>query len=296
MKRKFPTRNHWNAFRLIRFGALMLFAAMPAQGVPPQRPRAPLPSSGVLQAQKPAVLRMRVDDGKITATIVDSPMQDVLEDLAARTGVIFEVRSQENPLVSVHLSRVSLQEAIQRIATESNAIYVYGDNQAEQERIRLVRLFPRVDNSPQPGILYLGTGTITKTNDTADTPEQAMKILEESRNAEAKSRAVEILIDAGGDPSVKALTRAVSDPDAQIRASVIEGLAALNARDALPSILRRLRDPSPIVRRSAATAVALLGSARNIKDLEPLSEDKDAMVVAAAETAIRKLSASLTTE
>jgi hypothetical protein len=131
-----------------------------------------MPVSGMQQSQKPAVLSMRVDEGRITATIADSPLQNVLADLAARTGIIFEVRSQENPLVSVNLHRVSLQEAIQRIAPGSNTIYFYGKNQGDSDRITLVRLFPRTGTSPQPSILYLGTGAITKDNDAADSPLQ----------------------------------------------------------------------------------------------------------------------------
>ena len=146
----------------------MLFTAMPAQGTPFQLPKAPMPASGMQQSQQPAVLSMRVDEGRITATIVDSPLQNVLTDLAARTGIIFEVRSQENPLVSVILHRVSLQEAIQRMAPGSNTIYFYGNNQGDPDRITLVRLFPRSNTSPQPSILYLGTGAITKGNDIAE--------------------------------------------------------------------------------------------------------------------------------
>jgi hypothetical protein len=293
MTRNFPTRNHWRAFCLLRFGALVFFAAMPAQGAPPQRPQGRMPAAGTLQTVKPAVLNMRVDDGKISATIIDSPLQVALSELAARTGVVFEVRSHDNPLVSVRLNNVSLQEAIQRIAPGSNAIYLYGADRAEPERIMLVRLFPRVDTSIQPSILYLGTGAITKANDTADTPEQAMKVLAESQSTEAKIRAVEILVASRDDRAMNALIRAASDAASQVRASAIEGLASLDARDALPKILRSLRDSSPAVRRSAATAVALLGTAQNIKDLKPLSADRDAGVVAAAETAIRRLSASV---
>jgi hypothetical protein len=172
MKRHFPNRNHWRAYYLLRFGVLVLFTAMPAQGAPFQQPRSPMPVSGMQQLQKPAVLRMRVDEGMITATIVDSPLQNVLADLAARTGIIFEVRSQENPLVSVNLRRVSLLEAIQRIAPGNNTICLYGKNQSGSDRITLVRLFPRAGTSPQPSILYLGTGAITKGNDTTDSPLQ----------------------------------------------------------------------------------------------------------------------------
>ncbi|HTY64713.1 MAG TPA: HEAT repeat domain-containing protein [Acidobacteriota bacterium] len=289
----FPNKNHWRAFRLFRFGALVLFTAVPARGAFFQRPQFPVPPPAPQQPQKPALLRVRVDEGSITATIVDSKLQSVLEDLAARTGVIFEVRSQENPLVSVRLSRVPLQEAIQRIAPGYNAIYVYSQNPNEPDRIALVRLFPRTGNTPQPSIAYLGTGAITKDNDTADTSDQALKILEESQSVEVRSRAVETLIVAGDSRAINGLMKAISDPSPLIRVSVIEGLASLNVRDALPSILKSLKDSNPAVRRSAATAVALLGTARNIKDLKPLSEDRDGGVAAAAEAAIRRLSTSV---
>jgi hypothetical protein len=172
MKRNFPNRNHWRAYYLLRLGALVLFTALPAQGAPFQQPKAQMPVSGMPQSQKPAVLSMRVDEGRVTATIMDSPLQNVLADLAARTGIIFEVRSQENPLVSVNLHRVTLQEAIQRIAPASNTIYFYGKKQGASDRITLVRLFPRSGTSSQPSILYLGTGAITKSNYSADSPLQ----------------------------------------------------------------------------------------------------------------------------
>ena len=288
-----PNRNHRKASRFLRFAALVLLATIPAGGAFPQRRPSPTSAPAPKANQLPAVLSMRLEEGRITATIANSPLQTVLQEFADRTGIIFEVRSQENPLISVNLKEVSFTEAIERITPGFNTIYFYDNSQTTPERITMVQVFPRTDSGPQPSILYLGTGAITKTNDSIETTEQALKVLAEGKDVEVKERAIEILVNAKGEEAVKALIQATSDRSPEIRVAAIEGLAALNAHTALSSILRSLKDRHPAVRQSAATAVALLGTAQNLKELRPLSMDKDAGVAAAAETAIRKLSTSV---
>jgi hypothetical protein len=250
---------------------------------------APNPQGGT--GGKVVLLKMRVDEGRVTADITDAPLQQVLKELAERTGIVFEVRSQENPPVSIHLQHVLLPEAIQRIAAGSNAIFYYG-KAAESERITLVRIFSRMAPGPQPSLLYIGTGEITKTNYTVETPEQALQVLASTAGIEDKEIGIEILTKSKGEAAVKALMGCMSDPVPEIRVAAIEGLAAMGTQAALPAIVKRLKDEHPGVRQSATTAIALLGNAGYVKDLKPLSFDKDPGVAAAAEVAIRKLSAT----
>jgi len=281
--------NQSRTFCLTLLAVLVLSAPIPAQ-----RTRSP-----IAQKQRPvkpedsvpAVLTMRVDDDTITADISNSPLQKVLQELAERTGIIFEVRGEDNPRVSVHLYGVSFQEAIQRIASDSNTIFLYDKNRPE--RISLVRIFPRENSVQQPSIIYLGTGAVTKSNEDIDTPEQALMVLTEEEGSEARELAIEILSQTGGDEAIDALLKSVSDADPKIRIAAIEGLAALGARETLSGILKSLKDPHPGVRQSAITAVALLGDESNLDDLDPLRVDKDPGVAAAAETAIQRLSTSV---
>jgi len=272
---------------------LALLAVMPLSAA--QQQRRPAPTAGARQpsANLPAILSMRLEDGRVTATIANSPLQTVLKDFADRTGIIFEVRSQQNPAISVNLYGVSFEEAIERLTPGFNTIFFYDKNAAGSAGITLVQVFPRMDKELQPSIVYLGTGAVIKTNDSLENAEQALKALEESKDAEVKERAVEILVNAKSEEGIKALIKAVSDSDPAVRVAAIEGLAALNAHAALPDILKSLKDRHPAVRQSAATATALLGTAQNVKELRPLSSDKDAGVAAAAETAIRTLSTSV---
>jgi hypothetical protein len=235
------------------------------------------------------VLKLRVEEDKVTADISNTPMQTVLAELAERSGVIFEVRNLDNPFISIHVNRIPLQEFIQRITSGSNAIFNYAKG-ADPERITLVRLYPRMVQLQQPGIVYLGSGVVTKTNNAVETPEQALQAVTGNASLEDRELAIEILVKAKGDAAVKALIDCISDPAPEIRVAAIEGLSSMGVREALPGILKSLKDTHPGVRQSAVSAVAFLGNAGNIKDLKPLSLDKDPGIAAAAEIAIRKLS------
>jgi hypothetical protein len=238
-------------------------------------------------------MRVRLEEDQFTAEIRATPLQKVLHEVADRTGVIFEVQSQDNPLISISLYRVGMQEGLQRILAAQNSIFYFFEDAARQGRIEFVRVFPRGNQPEQPSLLYIGTGAVTKSgDDSVDTPEQALKVLAESRNLEARQKAVEVLGTTGGDVAVMALAAALLDSAPEIRAAAIEGLAGLNARAALPGIIQSLKDGHPGVRQSAITALALLGDSGNIKYLKPLSRDRDASVAAAAEVAIRQLSSA----
>lgn len=265
---------------------------MPQSSRPEQQTQGQGSQQPGTQPQNKGTIKMRVEEGMLTADVAESPMQDVLKELAERTGVIFEVRTQDNPLVSIHLQSIPLLESIQRIASMSNAIFLYGQG-AESDRLTMVRIFPRSAPVQQPSLIYLGTGVVTKNNNVVETPEQAFHVLTIDASIEDKEKGIEILTKSSSEASVKALMNCISDPAPEIRAAAIEGLAAMGAHETLPIIVKSLKDGHPGVRQSATTAVALLGDSKNLKDLKPLTFDKDASVAGAAEVAIRKLSSSV---
>jgi hypothetical protein len=217
-------------------------------------------------------------------------MQRVLRELAGWTGVVFEVESQENPQVSIHLDAVPLENAIQRITQGSDSIFYYDRDELGKSRVSYVRVFSRAKQTAPVSLEYIGIGKVTKTEaDAVDSPEQALAALEKSDNVEARQKALEVLVDAKHPSAVAALTKALQDPSPEVRVAAIEGLAALGARASLPEIVKTLRDGHPGVRQSAIVAVSLLGDSTNVRDLSPLLRDKDQSVAATAEREIRKL-------
>jgi type II secretory pathway component GspD/PulD (secretin) len=276
---------------LVLFGILFGCSILPAQR--PYVRGTQYPNPGQPQAPKPFVLDMLVVEGRVTANITNCPLQTVLQELADRTGILFEVRSQDNSQVSIHLNRVVLPEAIQRIASNSNTMFFYGKGTPGFEPITLVRVFSRTNPVQQPGLVYLGSGVVTKSNETVETPEQAIKVLSENTDVKMREKAIEILVHSENDGALKALVNSVLDPAPEVRIAAIEGLAARDAHKALPVILKSLKDPHPKVRQSAINAVAFLGDSQNLNNLKPLIADRDQGVVAAARIAIVKLSAAV---
>jgi hypothetical protein len=235
---------------------------------------------------------MRVEDQSLTAQIRVTPLQQILEELAARTGIIFEIESQENPPISITFYHVSLNEALDRLMGNNNSIVYYDRDDTGQSHASFVRIFTRTPRPLPPSLRYIGTGSITKRgSDVIENPEQALTVLAESTELVARQKAIEVLVAARGDASVQALKIALADPAVEIRVAAIEGLASLGIREALPQILPALKDAHPGVRQSAVLAVSLLGDIANVKDLRPLVRDQDPGVAASADLAIRKLSA-----
>ena len=243
--------------------------------------------------QSPVVglMKIRVEEGHVTADLRDALLQNVLEELAAQTGVVFEIPVQVNPPVSVSLYRVALREAIQRMVAGNNAFFYYEQDASAGSRIQLVRIFGRTKG--EASLRYIGTGAPTKrAEDPMETPEQALKALEESTSLEKRQKAVEMLVAAKGETAIQGLTKVLRDPAPEMRVAAIEGLAGMGVRSAIPQFQQALKDGHPGVRLSAVQAIALLGDATHVKDVEPLARDKDGAVAAAAQIAVRKLSAS----
>ncbi len=243
---------------------------------------------------EPPMMRMRLEGQELTAEIRVTPLQQVLAELAQRTGIVFEIESQDDPLVSVSFYRADLQEAIRRLTADDNTIGYYSRDESGQNRLTLVRIISRNPRAGSPSLHYIGTGTITKRgNDVIDSPEAALTVLAESTDVMARQKAIEVLAASKGPSVVPALKLALADPEPEVRVAAIEAFAGLGTREVLPQILTALKDSHPGVRQSAVLAVSQLGDAASIKNLRPLMRDPDPSVAASADMAIRKLSGRL---
>jgi len=240
---------------------------------------------------EPSMLRMRYDAGYVTGEFRSSPLQNVLEELAARTGTVFELPYGLNPPVSMALFKVGLTDAIKRILRDTDYLIYYGSDPAGGNKPEFVRIFQKAAEGQAVSLRYIGTGVPTKTSDDyVETPEQALQVLISSPKAELRAQAVEVLASTRGEVAVEALISTLKDAAPEVRAAAVDGLAAMGATVALPGLVQALRDVHPAVRQSAVEAVALLGDSLNLSDLRPLLKDPDGSVASAAEMAVRRLS------
>ncbi len=252
---------------------------------------APLTSN---QPEGPPTMRLRLEGRDVIAEIRNEPLQTVLDELAAWSGVVFEVESQHNPQVSVNFYRTPVEEAVQRLTKNDNLIAYYDLDAAGQDQLTFVRILDRTPRSAAPALHYIGSGTVTKHGDEImDAPEQAIAVLAGSANPVARQKAVEFLVTNKSPIAISALKAELNDPAVEVKVAAIDGLARLGAHDALPEILPSLKDENPGVRQSAVLAIGLLGGSANVKDLRPLLNDADTNVKSSATTVIQMLSVKI---
>jgi hypothetical protein len=276
---------------------IVFLGAMPLFSAAQDRPQNPFTGAGrnvppPAPAAAPAAMKIRVEEDLVTAQIASTPLPVVLNELAARSGVVFEAPSDLVAPITIALYKVPLKEAIERISDTNNSIFYYSQAANGNSRVSFVRVFSRANKSQsqQVSLRYFGSGSITKTgDDSVDTPEQAMKVLAENGDVDLRQKAIEILARGKTDAAMDAIAKALGDSAPEVRAAAIEALAGNGVRTALPQILAALKDQHPGVRQSAIVAVALIGDTENVRQLQPLTRDKDASVAAAAEMAVRKL-------
>lgn len=242
-------------------------------------------------ASVPQSMIVRVEADTVTAEIFSTPAQTVLAELAAWTGVVFEVAAQWNPPISVVFYRSGVKEAIERCLATSDSIFYFGRDALGRSRVEVVRVFPRGMKGQPAALRILGTGAPTKTgDDSVETVDQAVRALAESGKVDVRLKAIDVLAAAKGPAAGTALSLALDDKAAEVRVAAMEALAGLGERTALPRILAALRDPHAGVRQGAVEALALLGTAQNIKELRSMARETDPGVAAAVELAIRRLS------
>jgi len=241
---------------LISLGILLCSGAVLAQSSRGRRTSSKVSKS---KPAEPARMNIRIEADLVSGEIRNTPLQDVLEEIASWSGVIFEVPSEENGPVTIAFYSTPLQEAILRLVGERNSLVYCDQDAAGGNRISLVRILGERGKQKQPSLRYIGSGAKTKTlEDVIDTPEQALRILAESENLQAREKAVAVLADAAVEIALPALTLALDDPAPEVIVAAIEGLSGLGAQESLAHILPALKNEHPGVRQSAVLAVSLL--------------------------------------
>jgi hypothetical protein len=132
--------------------ALLLLAALAA----PLAPRAAEP------AAEPVV---RVQDGVVTMHVVDMPLEDAIQRVAAATGaeIVGGVRAPHP--VSIELDRVPLDEALHRLLGDQNFMLTFRDTGALKRLVLLGGPMP-----PEAATQIVKTGATTTTAPGPQTP------------------------------------------------------------------------------------------------------------------------------
>ena len=237
-----------------------------------------------------------VRGGRLTAVIVESPLVTLLQAIARQGGVEIFLHASLEGTVSVTFRDVPLEEALRRILSTTNAVFIYSQPSSAragtpQARLSEVHVYPgsTTTATSAPGaVREAETTTASATTKTRLTVE-ATKDLLGDRSRVSQKRAATTLGQTYDVKNVGPLAQALAeDEDATVRLSVVKALGKLRSEQAVgPLAGVLLADPDLDVREATARALGKTWSATAVAPLaQALQQDSSALVRDAAARAL----------
>ncbi len=203
-----------------------------------------IPESGSSPESKAQLI---FNDGLVTVRAKDCSLSWLLNELSRKSGVavlIAEGVGEER--LSIDFNKLPAEEALRQILHEYDAFFFYSGEELKPAALRVVWVYPKGQGQglhPVPPEEWPSTKEIEERLGDPD--------------PEGRARAIEALIDRKGEQAVKAVLKALEDPEARVRTRAL--YHAFSAGLEIPQdvlIGRALSDSSAIVRFLALEALA----------------------------------------
>lgn len=219
--------------------------------VNPSPPRDP--SSPGRRYEERSIINFK--DGRLSVRVQNRPLEWVLEEIS-REGRVAIIRADGvgGERVSVQFQDLPLDEGLRQILKEKDAFFFYGVEEKPPASLRAIWIYPS----------RRGRGLAPVPPETwASTKELEGRLTEP--DPQARSQAVEALVERKGDRALDVVLQALRDADEQVRSWAL--YSALSAGVELPTdslIDLALHDPSHNVRFLALEALATDPNVRTV--------------------------------
>ena len=253
-------------------------------------------SGAETEAATPSSIEVVVDQGRLTISVQDAPLDEVLQAVGDESGIAIETRGDLAASITISFADVPLYEGIRRLLRGHS--YMLSGDVDQSRRIEISVLTSYRTEAPA------GTGKVATPGDERGKL-QRIRELAGRKDAEAIAFLTRL---AGGDPSpivrsqaVAALGRlrieeasapvalALTDPSAAVRIQALRGVKTLKGADALQELQSIAGyDPNPVVRRQAVRLMSDIQNPQVSWLLKQAAADPDAKVSQEAKRAARR--------
>lgn len=283
-----------NARLLATHVACLIVLAIPARSAAYGQHRAPE------QSTQEAITVRR---GLLTARVIDSPLQRVLQAVARQSGIKIFIHGATDERVTFEFRGLPVEEGLRRILKNTSSVLIYSSRMppdpaaARIVSLKEVRVYldrpeaahpvPVAANTPTQPKGPGGEQPLTRPGHPQDTEaiEELAYMLLQTDSELLRKRSAHRLGRIGDAKAVDLLSRALSqDEDPSVRESAAKALGKTwKGSAAAPLAAAVVADPDPYVREAAAKA---LGKTWSEAAVEPLSQtllqDRSAFVREAA--------------
>lgn len=222
-------------------------------------------------------------EGRLSVTAKDSPLSQILQQVARLTGTEFKGLDKALSKVSVSFAGAQLAEGLQNLLTPLNYVIigdVSGPETAQQARVMIFGQQP----IPHRNVIGVSSQTKPPIEPTPELTPQESVITEELEAPEQESAETE----AQADPEKKlaalyaslqhgdkeALREAMQDSNPTIQASAFEALAAQDREEAIDALLAAVKSDQSATRLQA---LQLLNQVAQAEERTVLSTLRDAL-------------------
>jgi hypothetical protein len=270
-------------------------------------------------------LAVTVADGRLSVRLDETPLEAVLEAIAAQADVAITVRGDPGTVRPQEFADLPLDAGIRRLAGERGLLMVFtpADDQGAPGHLREIRVYgePRSDDGARARPLTRTLGRVAKEPPAAGAPpppdyealakkskgerlmairglarhggEAAIEVLgallAHDPDATVRRIAATALGNVGGEAVIPALEAALADPDVEVRIQAMRGVHVINGEAAAAPLGElALRDADPGLRRQAVHLLAALRSDEARSTVELAASDPDESVRQAAEEALTR--------
>ncbi len=234
-------------------------------------PRLLLVSSLAPFAANGATLDVSVNEGWVTLHAENAQVGNILEALAAETGLKLVNQASADRQISLRLERMSLADTLKRLLGNDSSfqLHVPAETDAGIGAVSMLWIF---DSGAGDGYLidYLET------------------MILRGSISEQKS-AIRRLVRLRSPGAVNALAIAVADDDDRVRRAAMSALADIGDDDALAVLASAMADDDAVVRARTANALGSIESTATLAYLDVALQDDNAHVRAAAAEALGDL-------
>ncbi len=210
------------------------------------------------QSKRPVI---QVEKGRLTASVNNLPLIDVLESLADQTGIGFEIYGEEDRKVTINYLDIPMAEGLKRLLRPYNHIILYTSkpSQSQGPRINKIIVYDQSGKSSSKGVRRDPVEFVSRDN--------------EVRNDAASGTIV-------GDPvetvGLDEFAKQLKDPDPDVREEAISDMADEYEEAALVYLeMALIHDGNSDVRSAAAEEIGDLESVLGIEILAKGLGDPD---------------------
>ena len=270
------------------------------------------PDNAPIEAKSPPRPHVKVDGGFLSVDVRAAPLSDVLRAISEQTAIAISLHGRGEERITQSFAGIGLDEGIQRLARGYNVVFVYALPSGPSSRDRLVEVRVYEASTPVPADASTPASTpqVAMTAD-AQRAAQLQAVKDLARNAsERQPEALTLLSEMlarDADPAVRqnaalslgtipgpeaarALTAALGDQDASVRAGALSSLGKMQDEGLAGTVAQVVaQDPDPSVRRVGVWVLSAFQSDDVRRQLQAAASDPDPEVRDAATRSIRRL-------